>query len=246
MYADLKKVGLTWESSLTVKCGDPEQYKPSGGSAALCPWPFSLTGDDWKDEMCTKSRTGCDGVDEPDLAEMPMYMLGKCGGDGMDPQTASSGCGDIGKVLDDYLELRGSTNKAPLGIFLHGAWLVGNDACEGNGCKNGEALAAWLKKVQEAGTVHLVTASDLLNWMNKPVKNSELIKQRTEQCKEYKKICWPPQNGATVDCGDPTGSRGEFDAETCTCNCKVVSGVRYCPDSDGRCTVVKYPDPGSC
>ena len=106
----------------------------------------------------------CDPQQEkyPGLWEIPLWELQNQAGDHlytMDPK------GDVFSLLQENFKMNYDNNRAPFGIFVHATWF---DAYTTG------ALNKFLDWAQEQPDVWLVTATQLLKWMQDPVPASQM------------------------------------------------------------------------
>lgn len=163
----------------------------------------------------------------PGFFEIPMGQLRRPDGQlltVMDPATSEELDG-----FDIYLhnfKQRYCTNKAPLGIFLHPAWLLIRD--------NAVKLQDFVKKVAEFDDVFFVSGSEIVDYMKNPVKASEF----TQQCATIG-TCYAPQDGCVY---------GLYSYEECKCKCYTGYDILsdgscgYCPNGDSTDCEVSNDD----
>jgi hypothetical protein len=154
--------------------------------------------------------------------EVPMQVLARSGAglfSALNPEIS------VGELKDNFDAIYGDT-RAPFGVYLTAEWL--------NVETNLAKLSEFLDYAKERPNVHIVTISDLVDWMKNPRKAADVAKDYPKGCGAAQgNICRGPP---TVNCG-----QGTFDWDQCTCKCN--EGL--CPNYDGACYLERQED-GSC
>ncbi|KAL4438527.1 hypothetical protein ABPG77_000175 [Micractinium sp. CCAP 211/92] len=218
--------GFVWDSSIS------EQYPSvTSPSAAQRLWPYTM--DYGLPQDCSVS-TGTCSTDErhPGLWEFPMWNVQDATGvtlASMDPT------GDPYELYKLQFDQRYSGNRAPLGIYLHAAWLIADGS-------RADRLNAFLEYAMSHDNVFLVTVSQVLDWMKNPVPASEY----NTTCPSEDELLAQLPPGTTLCVMPNEGCEyGTFDSSTCRCKCQNedINAAGYCRDpTSGRCTIQKGYD----
>ncbi|KAL4424144.1 hypothetical protein ABPG75_001445 [Micractinium tetrahymenae] len=218
--------GFVWDSSIS------EQYPSvTSPSAAQRLWPYTM--DYGLPQDCSIS-TGTCSVEErhPGLWEFPMWNIQDSTGvtlASMDPT------GDPYELYKLQFDERYNGNRAPLGIYLHAAWLIADGS-------RADKLNAFLEYAMSHDNVFLVTVSQVLDWMKNPVPAS----QYSPTCPSEDELLAQLPAGTTLCVMPNEGCEyGTFDSSACRCKCQneEINAAGYCRDpTTGRCTVQKGYD----
>ncbi|KAI3424258.1 hypothetical protein D9Q98_009612 [Chlorella vulgaris] len=217
--------GFKWDSSIS------EQYpSTTSPSASERLWPYTM--DYGIPQNCAIS-TGTCSVDErhPGLWEFPMWNVqDKTGATvaSMDP------LGDAYELYKQQFDERYSGNRAPLGIYIHAAWIIADPT-------RADRLNKFLEYATSQENVFLVTVSQVLDWMKNPVPAS----QYSPSCPDAKDLETLPNAGALCVQPNDGCDYGTFDSSACKCQCQneEINAAGYCVDAaTGRCTVQKDYD----
>lgn len=218
--------GFVWDSSIS------EQYPSvTSPSAAERLWPYTM--DYGLPQDCSVSTGSC-SVDErhPGLWEFPMWNIQDSTGvtlASMDPT------GDPYELYKLQFDERYNGNRAPLGIYLHAAWLIADGS-------RADRLNAFLEYAMTHDNVFLVTVSQVLDWMKNPVPAS----QYSPTCPSEDELLAQLPPGTTLCVMPNEGCEyGTFDSSTCRCKCQNedINAAGYCRDpTTGRCTTQKGYD----
>lgn len=223
-----------WDSSITE--GQTNSLVP-GDSGYGASFIFPYTLHDGIKQDCTAGAGSCDNsVKNAYIWEYPMTFLYYPPVGGADPQPigdsmdpAPSPEASIKDFLDYNLSQHYNGNRAPMGIFLHGAvWLPLMDPGETK--TRGEQLKEWMESVMTTyEDVYFVTVDQVLNWMENPVTAADY---KLPECFNGNS-CFPPVSS------NPTYEFqgcvfGTLNGDTCVCDCYTS----YCTDDEGACTVL--------
>lgn len=224
----LQENDFWFDSSISEVYGP---QSPTSPSAAERLWPYTM--DYGMPQDCTISTGPCSPDERhPGLWEFPMWNIQDATGvtvASMDP------LGDPYELYKLQFDERYDGNRAPLGIFLHAAWLLADPT-------RADRLNQFLEYAMSKENVFLVTVSQVLDWMKNPVPASEYSpncpseKELMDMLPEGTQICVMPNEGCEY---------GTFDSATCKCKCQneEINAAGYCLDATtGRCTVQKGYD----
>jgi hypothetical protein len=174
-YEVLNENGFTYDSSLGVRA----KVNPEGQPGHAEPlWPFTL---DWSGKQ--GSLTSAGSLPEKayrGLWEVPINPLFRPEQDCASTRTctqelamypfAGSDADTVKRGLEHNFDRYYNGNRAPLGIFLHTAWLINTNVDEGgnvtgltNQTKVG--LRAFLEGLQGRDDVWVVTPAQVIRWM---------------------------------------------------------------------------------
>ncbi|EFN50750.1 hypothetical protein CHLNCDRAFT_59447 [Chlorella variabilis] len=224
--AILQKNGFQFDSSISEQF--PSDTSPSASELL---WPYTM--DYGLPQDCSIS-TGTCGLTEshPGLWEFPMWNIQDKTGvtvASMDP------LGDAYELYKDEFDKRYNGNRAPLGIYIHAAWIIADPA-------RAEMVNQFLEYAMTQPNVFLVTASQVLDWMKNPVPAS----QYSPKCPSEKELmALLPQGTALCVMPNEGCAYGTFDSSVCKCKCQneEINAAGYCRDpATGRCTVQKDYD----
>eukprot|EP00566_Odontella_aurita_P014230 CAMPEP_0113554552 /NCGR_PEP_ID=MMETSP0015_2-20120614/16217_1 /TAXON_ID=2838 /ORGANISM="Odontella" /LENGTH=540 /DNA_ID=CAMNT_0000455715 /DNA_START=107 /DNA_END=1726 /DNA_ORIENTATION=- /assembly_acc=CAM_ASM_000160 len=201
-FLRLKELGFLYDSSVT----DSGDMGSDGGRENF--WPYTM-------DDCGPTAWSCDADRAvPTLLELPMWTMYEAGTENlalipMDYQ------GNTYEILDHNFYRRYDVtqggNRAPMGIFLHAAWLR----------SHGDSLRQWAEDILAAhNDVYFVTNYQLIQWMSNPVPSLEY--NREEFCSDLMPQCLPPPS-SEGGCGF-----GSFDPEFCRCQCRPPYNGRNC------------------
>ena len=166
-------------------------------------WPFTLDQElpASLDCSCTRNKT------LPNLWEVPVWTL-------YDSSNNNLFYADLTDPIDALTEnfrRHYNGNRAPLGIYINVGWLL----------QNNFSLKQWIQEIMDTyPDVHFVTISEVLEWMQNPIKK----RRYRERCEGQESECFTP---LPIDC-----RFGAFNPDSCSCDC--YDG--YCKDSAGQCT----------
>ena len=147
------------------------------------------------------------------------------------PQVPMDYTGSHEKVLavfKESFEKREEGNRAPLGIFLHAAWLSTEDHVR--------SLNDFLNWALERDHVWVVTSKQLITWMKDPHRISEMDEFSPVQFQ-------PPPEGTDIADGWDNDGNGEIDDVTVN-HCSYDNGFNFetnavCPDTYPAPSIVK-------
>ncbi|PSC74458.1 chitin deacetylase-like isoform e [Micractinium conductrix] len=221
----LAENGFGWDSSIS------EQYPSTiSPSAAERVWPYTM--DYGIPQNCAVSTGNCSTSERhPGLWEFPMWNVQDATGTvvaSMDPQ------GDPYELYKLQFDQRYSGNRAPLGIYLHAAWLIADPS-------RADRLNEFLAYAVQQPNTFLVTVSQVLDWMKNPVPAS----QYSPTCPSAEELLrLLPQGTALCVMPNEGCDYGTFDSSECKCMCQneEINAAGYCRDAAGRCTVQKDYD----
>lgn len=223
--AILSKAGFTWDSSIS------EQY-PSDTSPSSAELLFPYTMDYGVPQNCAISTGTCSLSERlPGLWEFPMHNIQDATGAtvaSMDP------LGDPLELFTRGFDQRYNGNRAPMGIFIHAAWLIADPT-------RADKLNQFLEYAMTKENVFLVTVNQVLEWMQNPVPAAEY----SPNCpSEQELLALLPQGSSLCVMPNQGCDYGVFDSNTCKCKCQneEINAAGYCRDADERCTVQKSYD----
>lgn len=219
----LQQNGFVYDSSI------PEQFPTAtspDGSHRL--WPYTM--DYGLPQRCDLGTGPC-SVNEshPGLWEFPMWDIQDSTGrveSNMDPQ------GDLYEAYKQEFDRNYNGNRAPLGVYIHAAWLM-------NPTRNA-AMHSFIQYALSKPDVWFVTPTDVLDWIKNPVPASQ-----------YRRDCPVP-----TDMWFPSGHfckavrcvNGNWSDVTCECTCAaefLPNQPGFCLDPNTQaCTVPKLFDSG--
>ncbi|XP_041378624.1 chitin deacetylase 8-like [Gigantopelta aegis] len=138
-------------------------------------WPFTL---DWAPDSKTCSLAPCPQKSYPGLWEIPLIRW--YGSNKMAcamPDGCVIGLGRQGTLdyLNDNFNRHYSTNRSPLGIFLHASWFRRKAG-------NFEGMMDFLQELSRMDDVWVISASQVLDWIKKPVPISQVKNIDSWQC----------------------------------------------------------------
>ncbi|CAG5135326.1 unnamed protein product [Candidula unifasciata] len=166
-YAMLKENKFRYDSSMVTGSLYTNKQKPV--------WPFTL---DTPPDSTTCSLTPCPTRSYPGLWEVPLIRwYGSNRVACAMPDACTIGLGTEGtlKFLQDNFDRHYTTNRAPLGVFIHASWF---------GRKNGnfEGMVEFLRSLADKEDVWVVTVNQMLDWVQHPVRLSALNTIQTWAC----------------------------------------------------------------
>ncbi|KAL4425709.1 hypothetical protein ABPG75_009725 [Micractinium tetrahymenae] len=221
----LEANGFLYDSSITSTWG-PGSFSPDGAHNV---WPFTM--DYGVPIDCTIGTGSCSTTEShPGLWEFPLWNVQDDDGNvlaSMDPAD-----GNITELYIRELKRNYNGNRAPVGVYLHAARLIGSQEVA-------DQYSAFFRYALSLPDVWVVTIAEVLRWMVNPVPASG-----------YNLSCPTPTDMVFPSghfCLSPTGGcvQGTWHAELCACTCLNGANASlpgYCADATGACTVVKTYD----
>ncbi|GAB4813456.1 hypothetical protein N2152v2_000502 [Parachlorella kessleri] len=207
--------GFLYDSSISENFNAKNANSPAANEIL---WPYTF--DCGVAQDCTISTGTCDSSERwPGLWEFPLYQSQAADGTvigGMDPQ------GNMTDIFVREFDRRYNGNRAPVGIFIHAAWLIAEPEHSGQ-------INAFIDYAMSHDNVYLATITQVIDWIKDPVKAS----QYSHPCNDQSPTeCLMPEGG----CGS-----GAFNPQACKCDClnENINAGGFCRDASGSCTVQK-------
>eukprot|EP00121_Abeoforma_whisleri_P013715 Awhi_evm1s12659 len=191
-FQRLYDLGFTYDSTRTTQPKDGQHL-----------WPYTM------DYGIPHSCTNCGNKKLEGFFEIPMNNMRDWDGQlisTMDPPN-QNGYDGYDNYMANFME-HYCGSKAPLGIFLHAAWLYTE--------ANEAALYQFMQDVLELDDVYFITNHQLTEYMKKPVEANEVPKSVLQDCNKNR-MCFPPIGGCVF---------GTFSFQSCTCECFVSACVQ--------------------
>ncbi|PSC74660.1 carbohydrate esterase family 4 [Micractinium conductrix] len=219
----LQENGFTYDSSIPEPF--PTATSPDESNRL---WPYTM--DNGLPQRCDLGTGPC-SVNEtlPGLWEVPMWDVQNDAGvvlTNMDPQ------GNIAEAYKREFDRSYNGNKAPVGVYIHAAWLMD------------PTRAAEMKEFINYALGHentwFVTMSELIDWVKKPVDATKYRKLREKWGCEAPTDMWFASGSF---CESVACVNGNFTDTTCSCTCiaeYVPTQAGWCADpTTGACTIPK-------
>ncbi|KAH9493099.1 hypothetical protein Btru_022296 [Bulinus truncatus] len=130
-------------------------------------WPFTL---DTPPDSKTCSLTPCPTRSYPGLWEVPLirwYGSNRMACAMPDACTIGAGTKGSHKFIEDNFMRHYTTNRAPFGIFIHASWFGRKDG-------NIQGLVEFLASLSDRKDVWVVSISQALDWIQRPVRLSAI------------------------------------------------------------------------
>lgn len=214
----LSQNGFLYDSSI------PEPFPtPTSPSGEARVFPYSM--DFGIPQNCALGTAPCLANETyPGLWEFPLYNVQDANGKvitNMDPP------GDIFEAYAREFDRSYYGNRAPVGVFIHAAWLMDPARADG--------LSRFIEYALSHDDVYFGTMTQVINWIKNP-----------KTADEYKPTCKPP-----TDIYFPSGSfckavscvNGNWSDVSCSCTCAaefLPNQPGFCIDSYTKaCTVAK-------
>ncbi|PRW61614.1 chitin [Chlorella sorokiniana] len=219
----LQQNGFMYDSSIPEPF--PTATSPDGETRL---WPYTM--DHGLPQRCDLGTGPC-SVNEshPGLWEFPMWDIQDDKGTvltNMDPQ------GDIYEAYKREFDRSYYGNKAPVGVYIHAAWLMDPSRADG--------MNRFIEYAMGHDNVWFATMSEVLDWIKDPVSAKEYAKQRKAKGCRAPTDMWFPSGKF---CKSVSCVNGNWSDVACTCTCVAEfldNQPGFCLDPETKaCTVPK-------
>lgn len=200
----------TYDSSMTTGYKGGDNYH----------WPFTLdygsNMEHWTGEKPTKSYPG--------IWEIPMHTIVRKDGSPMDSMDYTGTYDELLEILKYNFDLHYNGNRAPFGMFFHGAWML-------TGENKVKLLQELYKYFGSKSNTVFATSKEIIDWMKNPTPLSQMSSKSEFQCPKV----WPTTPSSEICDGIDNDLNGVVDDGNVLKNCYYKSinfetCYSQCPD----------------